>query len=142
MYKTSIYKLWSHIKERCEDVNNIGYSAYGGNGIYMCKEWSESFINFYNDMGNTYKKDLHIDRIDTFGPYSKENCRFVERKINNANRRNYGKYLAGVVKNKENDNYFLAKITIEKKKFHIGSFKTEIEAHDAFKKVHMEWYGF
>ncbi|GIW59477.1 MAG: hypothetical protein KatS3mg087_0543 [Patescibacteria group bacterium] len=51
MSKTSTYKSWCGMIERCENVNNTRYQAYGGRGISLCERWRSSFENFLEDMG-------------------------------------------------------------------------------------------
>lgn len=93
---TKLYGVYSSIKHRCYNSNDISYKNYGGRGIYVCDEWlgENGFINFYNwaiEIG-CYKENigLSIDRIDNDGPYAPYNCRFVERVIQaNNTRANY-----------------------------------------------------
>lgn len=104
----------------------------------MCEEWKNSLVSFYNDMGETYKNGLELDRIDNNGPYCKENCRWVTKSKNGSNRRSIGKHLKGT---KKIGSKFSASIKIDQKPYHIGMFGTEEMAHSEYKKVHMEWYG-
>lgn len=86
MCKSKEYKAWQSIKDRCLNVNNTNYKNYGGRGILVCDLWKNSFENFYRDMGGS--KGLTIDRIDVNGNYEKNNCRWVDEKIQARNRRN------------------------------------------------------
>jgi hypothetical protein len=76
------------MKQRCLDPSHQAYHNYGGRGITVCKRWLESFENFWEDMGSTWKKGLDIDRIDNSKGYTPENCHWTTRKQNNRNRRN------------------------------------------------------
>jgi hypothetical protein len=83
-----IYKLWTEIKQRCYNENNAGYKTYGGRGIFVCNEWRESFLVFYEwALTHGYRKDLNLDRIDKSKGYSPSNCRFATPKENSDNRR-------------------------------------------------------
>lgn len=89
MYKTQLYSLWFHIKERCTSENCNNFHRYGGRGIKMCDEWINDPLEFIKwCKNNGYKKGLQIDRIDNDGNYEPSNCRFVKAKINARNRSN------------------------------------------------------
>lgn len=82
---THIYKIWEGIKRRCFSKND---KNYGGRGITICDEWLNP-ENFYKwAMANGYKKGLSIDRIDVNGNYEPSNCRWVDMKTQQRNRRN------------------------------------------------------
>lgn len=96
MAGTRIYKIWKKMNERCNNANNKNYDDYGGRGIKICEEWSgeqgaENFVkwayeNGYNE--NAEKGECTIDRIDVNGDYEPNNCRWVDMKTQNYNRRN------------------------------------------------------
>lgn len=72
-----LYKTWWGIKERCGSPNSSNYSNYGAKGITMCQEW-EDFKTFYDwAMLNDYADDLTIDRQDSKGNYTPDNCRWI-----------------------------------------------------------------
>ena len=83
MYGTPTYKSWANMKDRC------GKKGYEENITY-CKEW-EDFRNFYKDMGER-PKGTTLDRIDPFGNYCKENCRWVDYEVQENNRTNNRKF--------------------------------------------------
>jgi len=85
MEKTSEYKSWQGMKERCYRKNNLKYPRYGGRGIIVCAEWKHSFITFYKYMGDKPFKGAQIDRINNDGNYEPSNCRWV---TNTENMRN------------------------------------------------------
>lgn len=80
MYGTRPYSIWSGIKRRCYNTNDISYKKYGAKGIVMCDEWRSAFLDFWDDMKDTYFGDAQIDRIDNSKGYSKRNCRWVTLK--------------------------------------------------------------
>ena len=82
-----IHKVWSDMRERCNNPKNKSYPDYGGRGIKVDPRW-EDFENFHNDMIGTYEPGLELDRIDNDGPYSPENCRWVTHLENCRNKRN------------------------------------------------------
>ena len=46
-----VYKTWEQMKQRCYNKKRKDYIRYGGRGIKICKEWLNSFENFYKYMG-------------------------------------------------------------------------------------------
>lgn len=80
------YNSWHHMKQRCQDPTYAQYKDYGGRGITICKRW-DKFENFLADMGEC-PPDFFIDRINNNKGYSKTNCQWVSRTVNNNNRRN------------------------------------------------------
>lgn len=78
--------VWKGMIRRCHNKTHKAYMSYGGRGITVCEHW-HTFINFYNDMKESYQQGLQLDRIENNGIYCKENCRWVTRKINMRNRR-------------------------------------------------------
>ena len=100
MTHTEFYSVWGNIKQRCYNPNNPNYINYGARGITLCDFWKDDFINFYNDMYDSYckYKELHpgeyvsIDRIDNNKGYYKDNCRWADYVIQQNNKRTNARY--------------------------------------------------
>ena len=99
--KTRLNSIFTGIKQRCLNKKNPSYKDYGGRGITICKEWSDTenighgngFVtrgwdNFRKwALENGYQDNLSIDRIDNNKGYCPENCRWVDVKTQSNNKR-------------------------------------------------------
>lgn len=84
--KSSEYKIWSIMKQRCHNPKFTEYKRYGSKGIIVCKEWRNSFKTFYQDMGPRPSDDHSIERRDNSKGYNKSNCYWATRKQQVRNR--------------------------------------------------------
>lgn len=83
---TPEYRAWIQMRQRCTNKGRTDYCYYGGRGISICDEWS-SVEQFIKDMGSRPSKRHQLDRRDNNGNYHKENCHWVERKLQMQNTR-------------------------------------------------------
>ena len=133
---TKAYGSWRAMRSRCNCKSQTHYSKYGGRGIVHCEKWSK-FSGFFEDMGER-PEGMELERIDNDGPYSKENCKWAHKSENLFNKRTHGKYMKGVYLNKKK---FTAKMQIGRQVYQLGTYEKELEAHEAYNKMCMEWYG-
>lgn len=87
-----LYFVWRGMISRCRTKTASGYQYYGARGIRVCDEWLDystfkewAYKNGYDDKAESYK--CTIDRIDVNGNYEPSNCRFVDMKTQNQNKR-------------------------------------------------------
>ena len=80
MSKTPEFKVWKSIFQRCYNLKNPDYELYGGKGIKLCDDWKDSFINFYEDMGDRPSDKHVLGRIDKDVDFLKSNCEWMTRK--------------------------------------------------------------
>lgn len=134
----STYSTWNGMRSRCNNPNHIHYGKYGGRGIKCCDRWSRYDL-FLEDMGEK-PMGTELDRIDNDGNYHKENCRWTTASVNLFNSRHPRKnnIPRGVHPHGKG---FLAQISIEGKKYHLGKFETIAEAKIAYDLMCLEWYG-
>ena len=90
---------------------------------------------YFIDNPNNYECVDHINQNKTDNRI--ENLRWINHSGNMRNKKNRGEYLKGVTFDKRN-NKFMARITIDYKKKHLGCFDTELEAHEAYMKAYNE----
>ena len=82
--KSSTYRSWLMMWNRCRNENAIDYRYYGGRGIKVCKRWF-FFLNFLKDMGEK-PAGFTLGRINESKGYSKSNCEWQSRKTQSQSR--------------------------------------------------------
>lgn len=84
---TRLEHIWANMRSRCYNKKHKYYDNYGSRGIVVCNDWLIS-DNFYKwAENNGYADNLEIDRIDSNGNYCPENCRWVNKQVQNSNTR-------------------------------------------------------
>lgn len=110
---TLLHKMWSKMRQRCNNKNREGYKNYGGRGITYDPRW-EDFLEFKKDMHTKckfalkfYRKEiskknpLSLERKDVNGNYCKENCIFIPMNLQGKNTRRLKWFKAINTKTKE-----------------------------------------
>jgi hypothetical protein len=143
--KTVEYVAWADMKQRCNNQNIPCYSNYGGRGIAVCDEWSNSFKSFLDDMGYRPSNKHSLDRIDNSKGYSTANCKWSTVEEQLLNRRQF----VSCLNEKHiimNGSRFQVQMTRLGRKMQYGSHSTlakAITVRDAILKTfdNYWWYG-
>jgi hypothetical protein len=69
---------WRAMVSRCKNPNHPMYRYYGGKGVKVCDRWLD-FSNFLEDMGHRPGDWASLDRIDSNGDYTPDNCRWATK---------------------------------------------------------------
>ena len=89
-----LYYIWRDMLNRCYNENVPDYPNYGGRGIAVCDEWKNDFQAFYDWMMSqgyeigAIRGKYTLDRINVDDNYCPSNCRLVNTKEQQNNRRN------------------------------------------------------
>ena len=79
------YRIWKAMNRRCKSKTGNDFKYYASLGITVCARW-KSFIKFLDDMGEC-PDNFSIDRIDPYGNYEPNNCRWASAKTQRHNQR-------------------------------------------------------
>ncbi len=137
------YKIWAGMKGRCQNPKSPNYDLYGGRGIKVCEEWSNSFENFLADMGKRPSPQYSLDRIDTNGNYEPGNCRWATRTMQNRNQNIRKDNTSGVrgVRWTEHKERWTALIGVNRGIVILGHFETKEEAKKAREQAEIKYWN-
>ncbi len=76
-------RLYSRMKQRCENPNDGSYQYYGGRGIEV-RFTADEFVDYVVNILKQDPRGLSIDRIDSDGHYEPGNIWFCTMAQNNS----------------------------------------------------------
>jgi hypothetical protein len=138
--KTRLYKIWAGMLKRCNsNLDPDTYKHYSGKGITVNKTWHDYPIFKEWAITHGYTEDLTIERIDSNKPYSPNNCIWATKIIQARNRKKLEGSLNTYKGIYQSGSKWIARITVNKKLIHLGTYTTEFEAaqvRDNYVKEH------
>ena len=86
--RTTEYRSWLHMVERCTYGLGKDWKYYGGRGIRVCDKWRHSFSEFLRDVGRKPSLKHSLDRFpNNEGHYEPGNVRWATATEQAFNRR-------------------------------------------------------
>ena len=115
------------------------FLRYGGAGVKVCTSW-HVYTQFAADMGEPIGEET-LDRIDVYGDYTSENCRWADLPTQARNIRVRQNSKSGYIGVHQRGGKWMAEITANGKKFYSKCFVTLEEAADARKELERLHWG-
>lgn len=139
-WKKSSYNTWRAMMRRCHNPQDKDYRKYGAVGVSVCPEWHD-YTKFAADMGEPEGTQT-LDRIDPYGNYTKENCRWASLPVQARNVRVRTTTKSGVTGvTNVYGNKWMAKISAGKKSFYSKIVDSIEEAAAARKELERKHWG-
>ncbi len=140
-HRTSEYKIWVAMRQRCINPNQAAYENYGGRGISVCERWHD-FTNFYVDMGKRPSTKYSVERIDNHKGYNPENCKWATRTEQSINQRLSKRNTSGHkgVDWDKRSAKWCSRVTIYGKTIHLGYYEKIEDAIEARKYGEIKYW--
>lgn len=122
-WKKASYNTWRAMMRRCYNPKDKDYPKYGGRGVYVHPDWHE-YATFAAFMGEPLS-DETLDRVDPYGSYTPENCRWASVRVQNRNLRVRENSKSGFIGVIAKGPKWLAQITVGRKK-HYGKLRLSV----------------
>jgi len=143
MWKSSVYKRWNQMLQRCNNSNDKQFHSYGGRGIKVAERWHK-FENFIADVGMPSNPRLELDRIDNNHGYEPGNVRWTTEVVqvrNQRKRANCTSRYRGVCWNSKQHKW-QAEIKVAGRRRFLGHFDAEDDAARAYDSIARLHQGF
>lgn len=133
------YQKWCSMLARCYS-KKYQKSGQSYKGCFVCDEWL-LFSNFKRWFDDNYIEGCQLDKdilVKGNKVYSPQTCCFVPQRLNSIilySKNKRGNFPIGVSQNKKR---FVAHCSCGKEQYYIGSFRTQKEAFEAYKKKKLE----
>lgn len=137
-----LYGTHKMMINRCQNTEASDYYRYGEIGVTVSDEWSEpdgkGFLNFISDMGERPTPKHSVDRINNKKGYSKENCKWSDKTVQQVNKKRT--IQPGIYKTK-NGSRWCAKVFTNGSNVVLGTFDTYSEALSVRRAAELKYYG-
>ena len=138
-WKNASYNTWRAMMRRCNNPKDKDYKRYGAVGVKVCPQWHD-YVQFAKDMGEPVGTET-LDRIDPYGDYTPENCRWASLPTQARNVRIRASSASGVTGVHLRGKKWYAEITAKGKKFYSAACNTLEEAAAARKELERLHWG-
>lgn len=139
-WKNASYNTWRAMMRRCYNPQDKDYPRYGRTGVTVCDQWHDYSV-FAKDMGEP-TGDETLDRINPYGNYTPENCRWAGLKTQARNMRIPMSSKTGVIGvTKTLSGTYMAAIRVNGKAFYSKCFATLEDAAVARKELEKKHWG-
>lgn len=138
-WKNASYNTWRAMLRRCNNPKDKDYKRYGAAGVRVCAAWHDYKV-FAEDMGEPMG-DQTLDRKNTYGDYTPENCRWADLPTQARNVRLRENSKSGYIGVHQRKNKWLAEITVGGKKHYAKLCNTVEEAATARKELERLHWG-
>lgn len=129
---------------RCYNTKYSGFHNYGGRGITVCDTWLHDYGAFYEHVGLRPTPKHSLDRIDNDGNYEPGNVRWATFRQQTCNTRRinlYGYHGIVPVSRKDGTVRWVARISINYRLVHLGTFIDKESAINARKVAEIKYGG-